>query len=88
MTTGIFSCIPEAHLCDILQTLQAFTNLAIQLLDESGTPIRTFGKTTGYCALLKENVFPKGCCAQLHAKAGQRAQELGEAYIFSCHAKT
>lgn len=86
MSTSIFSCIPEAHLCDILQTLQAFTNLPIQLLDESGSPIRTFGKTTGYCALLKENIFSKGSCAKLHAKAGQRAHELGEAYIFACHA--
>ena len=86
MATSIFSCIPDAHLCDILQTLQAFTNLAIQLLDEKGIPIRTFGKTTGYCALLKKNVFQKGSCAQLHAKAGLQAQELGEAYIFSCHA--
>lgn len=86
MATRIFSCIPEGHLCDILQTLQAFTNLAIQLLDENGMPLRTFGKTTGYCALLKEGVFPKGSCARLHAKAGLQARELGEAYIFSCHA--
>jgi YesN/AraC family two-component response regulator len=86
MATSIFSCVPETHLCDILQTLQAFTNLAIQLLDERGTPIRTFGKTTGYCALLKDGIFPKSSCAQLHAKAGLQAQELGEAYIFSCHA--
>ena len=86
MAASIFSYIPEAHLCDILQTLQSFTDLGIQLLDENGMPVRTFGKTTGYCALLKEHVFPKGACAQLHAKAGQRAQELGEAYIFSCRA--
>ena len=86
MATSIFARIPEEHLCDMLQTFQAFTNLTIQLLDEKGAPIRTFGKTTGYCALLKEDIFPKASCAQLHAKAGQRAQELGEAYIFSCHA--
>lgn len=86
MATSIFSRIPEAHLCDILQTLQAFTNLSIQLLDGKGTTIRTFGKTTDYCALLKAHVFPKESCVQLHAKASQRAQELGEAYIFSCHA--
>lgn len=86
MAASIFSFIPEDHLCEILQTLQAFTNLAIQLLDENGMPIHTFGKTTGYCALLKDSVFPKGSCGKLHRKAGQRAQELGEAYIFSCPA--
>ena len=86
MAASIFSYIPEAHLCDILQTLQAFTNLPIQLLDENGITIRTFGKATGYCALLKEKIFPNGSCAKLHAQAGQRAQQLGEAYIFSCHA--
>ena len=85
MATKIFSCIPEQHLCDILQTLQAFADVAIQLLDERGMPICTFGDARGYCALLKENIFPKGTCAALHAKAGRRAQELGEAYIFSCH---
>ena len=86
MAASIFSFVPEDRVADVLGNLQAFTGLAIQLIDSSGTLLLSFGETTGYCNILKEKVFQKGECFLLHMKAGQRAQKLGEAYIFSCHA--
>lgn len=86
MAVSIYSLIPKARIADVLGNLQAFTGLPIQLIDSSGMLLLSFGQTTSYCAILKKRVFDKNECFQLHMKAGQRAQTLGEAYIFSCHA--
>lgn len=86
MSSAIYSLIPEDRLTDILSTLQAYTGISNQLIDDRGTLLASFGTVTSYCALLKKHVFEKEECFQLHLKAGQRAQKIGEAYIFSCHA--
>jgi len=86
MATGIYSRIPEKKLRDILQTLQAYTQIPIQLIDHDGTLLLSFGSSTGYCSLLKKRVFAPDKCFSHLVKAGKTAQELGEAYIFSCHA--
>ena len=86
MAYSIFSFVPEDRVSEVLGNLQAFTGLAIQLIDSSGTLLMSFGQSTAYCNVLKKKVFQKGECFLLHMKAGQRAQALGEAYIFSCHA--
>lgn len=87
MSASLFSFVEEARVRDILSNLQAFTGLSIQLIDGNGELLMSFGRTTGYCAILKKHVFDKNVCFQLHANAGKRAQELGEAYIFACHAQ-
>ena len=71
---------------DVLGNLQAFTGLAIQLIDRDGQLLMSFGQSTSYCAVLKKQVFDKNTCFELHRNAGRYAQTLGEAYIFSCHA--
>ena len=86
MSERIFSFVPEARIRDILGNLQAFTGLAIQLIGSDGTMIMSFGQSTPYCTLLKNQVFDRNTCFQLHKKAGRYAQNLGEAYIFACHA--
>jgi len=86
MENSIFSLIPEAQLRAVLGNLQAFTDLAIQLIDESGSLLMSFGRSTGYCAKLKQHVFDRKECFLLHRNAGKYAQTIGEAYIFSCHA--
>lgn len=86
MSASLFSFVPETRIRDILSNLQAFTGLAIQLIDSGGNLLMSFGETTGYCSILKKKVFDNDVCLQLHIKAGRQAQELGEAYIFDCHA--
>lgn len=86
MATSLFSFVEEARLRDILDNLQAFIGLPIQLIDSEGLPLMDFGQSTGYCSILKKKVFDSNVCLHLRAAAGTRAQELGEAYIFSCHA--
>lgn len=86
MSGAIYSLIPKERLTDILSTLQAYTGISIQLIDDAGILLASFGTVTSYCALLKKQVFERTECFELHRKAGQRAQKIGEAYIFSCHA--
>ncbi len=86
MAVSLFSLVPEARVKEVLGNLQAFTDLAIQLIDGSGTLLLSFGQTTGYCSVLKKQVFDRRQCFELHKNAGRQAQSLGEAYIFACHA--
>ena len=86
MAVSLFSLVPKERIADVLGNLQAFTGLAIQLIDNNGMLVMSFGQSTSYCAILKKKVFDKNECFQLHMKAGRRAQTLGESYIFSCHA--
>ena len=86
MAASLFSLVSEARVRDVLGNLQAFTGLAIQLIDGSGQLLMSFGQSTGYCSILKKQVFDKETCFQLYRNAGRYAQTLGEAYIFACHA--
>lgn len=86
MSAGLFSFLPEDRIRDILENLQQFTGLAIQLIDPAGQPLMIFGQVPGYCSVLKKKVFGDQTCRQLYTQAGRRAQSLGEAYIFACHA--
>lgn len=86
MSAGIFSLLSEARIKDVLGNLQAFTELAIQLIDSDGQLLLSFGQSTSYCSILKRQVFDKSTCFELHKNAGRYAQTLGEAYIFACHA--
>ena len=86
MANGIFSLIPEERLWDILKTLHECMELPIRLLDADGTELMRFGGGNRYCALLIRHVFTDRECHELHRKGGERARELGEAYIFTCHA--
>lgn len=86
MQSAIYSLIPQQKLHDILHTLCVCIELPVQLIDEAGSLLDAHGLETDYCKLLKRNVFTHGECFHVHLKAGQRAQALGESYIFSCHA--
>ena len=59
MNASLFSLVPEARVKDVLSNLQAFTGLAIQLIDSGGQLLLSFGQSTGYCAILKKQVFDK-----------------------------
>lgn len=86
MSQGLYALVSEERMKNVLQTLQEFTGLSIQLIDREGRVLLSFGAAKRYCAILKGQVFRRNACADLHRKAGERAQQLGEAYIFSCHA--
>lgn len=83
---ALYEFVQQERLLSVLDTLQGFTGLPIRLIDRDGTVLKIFGNAVGYCELLRTNLFAQNDCDLLLKKAGQRAQKLGEAYIFSCHA--
>ena len=86
MDREIFIRISEDGIRDVLATLHGVVGLPIQLIDNAGALLMTFGENAGYCTLIRKHLFTKGECAELHRKAGEHAMKLGEAYIFTCHA--
>jgi len=87
MSTGIYSLIPEQKLTSIINTLHSLFGLPILLIDENGKLLRSFGDTSPYCCLLKNTISDCSECLSLYLKAAENAKNLGEAYIFSCHAE-
>ncbi len=87
MSNGIYSLIPEQRLNSILETLHSYTDLQVQLISSDGQVLCRFGNTTAYCTTLNAHLFSANECTKLHADAGKKAQSLGEAYIFTCHAE-
>ena len=71
MGKGIYALVSEERLRAVLGNLQAFTDLAIQLIDHDGSLLLAFGKSTGYCAKLKDHVFDRKECLVLHRNAGK-----------------
>lgn len=86
MRKGVYSIIPETRLHSVLETLYCNTGLNVQLIDNDGNPMCTFGESFKYCRILKDEFFTERECERLHAAAGEKARSIGEAYIFTCHA--
>lgn len=82
----VYQLVSQERIRDILTSFNACFHLPIQLLDEDGAILMRFGEETDYCKMLKKHVFSPRACERLHMDAGRRALQLGEAYIFSCHA--
>ena len=86
MKTGIFSLISRQRLQDVLETLHAYTELTLELLDAEGNQLMSFGDRSRSCTLVRAHVFIHNECDELKRKVGERAKKLGEAYIFTCPA--
>lgn len=87
MATGIYALITEERLASVLSPLQEFIRMPIRLIDRDGQILQQYGETAPYCMLLQNSLFTHNECSLLHMKAGQHAKQLGEAYIFTCHAE-
>ena len=86
MAVGIYALVSEEQLKSVLETLYSFLEIRIQLFDEKGNVLLSYGRSPAYCSLLKSNVNAPDACPAIHRKAAEYARQLGEAYIFTCHA--
>ena len=86
MQPELYAVIPEEKLNSVLSVLYEFVGVSLRLIDGKGTILQYYGERSTYCSLLQKHFFTHNECDSLHFKAGQRAQKLGEAYIFTCHA--
>lgn len=86
MQAELYAVISEEKIKSVLNTLYEFVGLSLRLINSDGVILQYHGEKSGYCSLLQKHFFTDNECNNLHFKAGQRAQKLGEAYIFTCHA--
>ena len=68
------------------RALEKLTGLKVQLLDSAGMTRMEEEDVCEYCHIFKQ-FLPKGeNCQHLHSMAASRAKDIGEAYLFPCHA--
>jgi two-component system, response regulator YesN len=87
MQSAVYSLIPQGKIREVLETLSVCIGLPVRLTDADGMPLDAYSEEINFCKLLWQHPLPKRECVQTRRQAGGRAQRLGEAYIFSCHAK-
>lgn len=73
-------------LTERMSALSALTDTNARALDSGGKALAMCGEDCEYCRLFRRYLPEGESCDALHALAGRRALDLGEAYLFSCHA--
>lgn len=86
MRPYLYTMVDEATLRDMLQSLQVCIEIPLQITDEAGNTLIAHGAQAHYCKRLAPFLPENDSCVKLHMDAARRAVDLGEPYIFSCHA--
>ncbi len=82
----LYSIVEEQTLRTMLDTFYACINLPIQAIDENGEFLAISGPMNNFCRCFQRYLPEGDTCDKMHAGAAHRAVDLGEPYIFSCHA--
>lgn len=86
MKPQLYDYVQKKEIKEMLQAFEACIHLPIQIIDDNGQLLLSYGKTISYCQLFEKHLPPGQSCAAFHADAGRKAATLGESYVFSCHA--
>lgn len=78
--------MPFDDLSERMRALHGLTGLNVRALDATGGTLAMCGEDVDYCRLFRRYLPQGETCDALHALAGRRALDLGEAYLFNCHA--
>lgn len=85
MQAVLYDIIAKRKLDELLETFYNCTDLPVQVLDENGSILSTFGSSYNYCRIFKNHLPAGDSCMKIHSHASKLAMNLGETYIFSCH---
>ena len=83
----LYHYIDPDKLDGMLETFYSCMELPIQVIDTNGLILKSYGENARFCQIFKKHLPPDETCEQIHIDAGKRAVNLGESYIFSCHAE-
>lgn len=86
MKPAVYTLVEQAHVSELLQTFHACTGLPIQMIGQHGECLEFCGAANAFCRLLQRHVFTEEDCQAAYRRAARQAQDLGQAYIFACHA--
>lgn len=71
---------------EILNAFSASVNLPVRLIDADGRVLESSGNECEYCRIFRKRVPQDISCDTVHSNASTYAAEIGECYIFECHA--
>lgn len=86
MVPYLYTIVEKQRLSDMLKAFYSCVELPIQVIDDTGQILVAQGQTASFCSLFKKYLPDSENCRDLHVSAGKRAMDLGETYIFGCHA--
>lgn len=86
MESGLYQIVKKETLCEILESFHACIHLPVQLIDANGVILEHYGHTSRYCQIIKRFLPKEEACEKVHIRSSKKAMDLGETYIFSCHA--
>ena len=79
----------EKYFEDLVRPLTVFwksTGIPVTILNAEGNNIHRIGSHCEFCRLIQQEEFLSDMCQKLHCEAGEYSAELGDSYIYSCHA--
>ena len=82
----LYTIIEKKQLKEMMEAFQACMDLPIQLIDEKGSILLSYGNKASFCTRFQQFLPKEETCEKLHINASKKAIDLGETYIFSCHA--
>lgn len=86
MDSYLYSIVKRETVCSMLESFHECIQLPIQLIDVHGKILESYGENSRYCQIIEKHASENDSCEKMHANASRRAMDLGETYIFSCHA--
>lgn len=86
MESELYKIVEREQLHEMLTTFFSCIKLPIQVVDAKGVLVDSQGKSAHFCKRFMKYLPAYDSCDAVHAKAARQAADLGEAYIFSCHA--
>ena len=86
MESELYQLVEKQKLCEILESFFNCIGLPVQLIDSKGIILESYGKISNYCQIIKKHLSDDDSCERVHIQASRKAMDLGETYIFSCHA--
>ncbi len=82
----LYTLIEKDQLKEIIDSFQTCVDLPVQVIDEKGAILESSGPVSSFCNIFRKYLPAGETCEKLHISASKQAIELGETYIFSCHA--
>ena len=82
----LYTFVSEETLHSMAVTFHACVKLPIQIINENGKTLVSEGDSPKFCQLFQKYLPAYDTCEKMHISASKKAIDLGEPYIFACHA--
>lgn len=83
---SLYDLLKNTPIKEILEAFSASVNLPVRLIDADGQVVEASGKECEYCRIFRQKISQDISCDTVHRNASTYATEIGECYIFQCHA--